>query len=216
MGTIIETTKTTDMSPNSIEELYQQNGPETYTTGVSSALAFSSPVDDGPAVVVAVSDRQQQRQEQTVPKRHVMFGKIYLRTYAMTIGSNPSVSIGAPVTMEWEYTECPPVSVDSYEKKRIHHRQQPLGTFHLSYYQRRDLLTRAGFTERQVKDAEREAQQIQFQRKMSYCLCYHKVFVDRIHFTIGQRKVRQYLKRYNKSRNQGTKQKKEGEGVATQ
>lgn len=50
---------------------------------------------------------------------HIQFEKIEIREYARTVGDNPSVSSGPPVTISWEYNPNTTVlSLEEYEKAR--------------------------------------------------------------------------------------------------
>ena len=55
----------------------------------------------------------------TSMKRNVSFHKIEIREYQRTLGDNPSVSSGPPVTLDWKYNPNHHIlNVDDYEKNK--------------------------------------------------------------------------------------------------
>ena len=52
-------------------------------------------------------------------RRIVTFDVVQIREYELTIGDNPSVSSGAPISLSWcYYPECQIISLDEYESER--------------------------------------------------------------------------------------------------
>ncbi|KAL3926218.1 MAG: hypothetical protein SGBAC_013562 [Bacillariaceae sp.] len=47
--------------------------------------------------------------------KEVCFGRLEFREYPIIMGSNPSVSEGVPVTLDWDYFNVYDLEVDSYE-----------------------------------------------------------------------------------------------------
>ena len=86
-------------------------------------------------------------------KGEVNFGNVEIRHYAMTLGDNPSVSIGPPVCLgEEEFTKArQTMKVDEYESLRIGKRRKPQSLqLKLNYYQRYDILHDAGYDDQQI------------------------------------------------------------------
>jgi hypothetical protein len=48
----------------------------------------------------------------------VVFHEVLIRNYSQTIGDNPSVSYGPPISLDWDYEEVEPISLEEYEKSR--------------------------------------------------------------------------------------------------
>lgn len=90
--------------------------------------------------------------ESTKPAREVRFDTIKIRHYYMELGDNPACSIGPPVTLSWEYEEKEAEDLDIYEMSK---RPRRIRDLILNYYRRRDILMNAGYTERDLKHAER-------------------------------------------------------------
>jgi hypothetical protein len=97
----------------------------------------------------------------------VTFGYIAIRNYDQTIGDNPSVSYGTPISLDWTYEELGLlIRVDDYELGRSYRR-----TAHqmmLNYYQRRNILQYwYGHTVSEIDTAEKKANGLKFQRSIT-------------------------------------------------
>ena len=96
----------------------------------------------------------------------VEFRDITVRDYPMTIGDNPCVSYGTPVSLDWDYEEKQPLDLDLYEAERGTRRS--LRQMNINYYQRRNILIhKCGFTEEEVQQAKREAKKTKNQRALT-------------------------------------------------
>ena len=51
-------------------------------------------------------------------QKSVQFSTLEIRTYPVTLGDNPSVSCGPPLTLDWNYTTTHTFGVESYESQR--------------------------------------------------------------------------------------------------
>ena len=51
------------------------------------------------------------------PKKAVQFSTLEIRTYPLTLGDNPSVSSGPPLTLDWSHEMTHTFSVDAYESQ---------------------------------------------------------------------------------------------------
>jgi hypothetical protein len=75
--------------------------------------------DDGESSVVTIasSDEDDSFMYSSSPPKSVTFDKIIIREYALTIGDNPSCSIGAPISLSWKYSaEHIELTLDEYEQ----------------------------------------------------------------------------------------------------
>jgi len=90
-------------------------------------------------------------------QRRVGFGGIQIREYARTIGDNPSVRVGVPLALDWQYTEHSVVPIDEYEENR-----PPFKTMlRMSSITRRNVLLNVwGFSEDDLANADKEIQKI--------------------------------------------------------
>ena len=98
----------------------------------------------------------------TLKRREVSFDTIQIRHYSMELGDNPSCSIGAPVTLSWDFEEEEPRDIDIYECERGCRRR--VRNLVLNYYQRQSILSHAGYSEAELKSAERALNKIKRQR----------------------------------------------------
>lgn len=96
----------------------------------------------------------------------VKFQHIIVREYAQTIGDNPSVGYGAPITLDWEYEENEPLDLDLYEGARGGRRN--IRQMHLNAYQRKNIFVhKYGFSEQEVKAAKKATNKVRSQREFS-------------------------------------------------
>ena len=121
-----------------------------------------------------VAQQQQQQQQQDSPdspkmKRSnskVAFQDVLIREYDTTIGDNPSVSMGTPLSLDWNYQENEPLDLDLYEANRG--KRRGMRQMYLNYFQRKNILIHKwGFSEEEVKDAKRQVRKTKSQRDMT-------------------------------------------------
>ncbi len=101
-------------------------------------------------------------------RRHVKFGNIRIREYERTLGDNPAVSSGPPISLDWGYSdEEQVIPVEEYEKKKSEcepKRQLRM----LSRFKREQILEEdVGVTRLEMKASMREVVSIQKMRKIS-------------------------------------------------
>lgn len=104
--------------------------------------------------------------EQASPRaRRVCWGSVLVRDYPMILGDNPCCSGGPPLTLDWEYQEHTPLAIDEYEICHPHHRTvREMGR---NRYQRKNLLTLAGFDDVDIKRAEKEIGRVRLHRSIT-------------------------------------------------
>ncbi|CAJ1956787.1 unnamed protein product [Cylindrotheca closterium] len=96
----------------------------------------------------------------------VTFQHITVREYDQTIGDNPSVGYGAPISLDWHYQEDEPLHVDLYESNRGGRRN--MEQMHINHNQRKAIFTRNyGFSESEVKAAQKATDKVKSQREFS-------------------------------------------------
>ena len=99
------------------------------------------------------------------PRRRgsVGFKEIQIREYDQTLGDNPSVSYGPPISLDWEYTEKTPVDLDDFESHRGERRS--LREMQMNYYHRKNtLMWKIGHSDEELKKATKEVNKQRFQR----------------------------------------------------
>lgn len=100
------------------------------------------------------------------PRYSVTFGVISIREYERTVGDNPSVTSGPPISIGWSYMPSFEAAVDEYETSRPCRRTKR--EFYLPSDLRKDLLLNEwGYSVEEVRRAKREATYIQYHREKS-------------------------------------------------
>lgn len=96
---------------------------------------------------------------------HVQFGKVFIREFEQTIGDNPSVSYGTPISLDWDYMDNDPLDLDIYDSQKT---KRTTRQMFVNHYQRKHLLIQVyGHSPAEVKTAKRATDKIKFQRSMS-------------------------------------------------
>lgn len=96
----------------------------------------------------------------------VCFGEIRIRSYAQTLGDNPSCSYGPPIQLDWDFEEHEALAVDDYEDGRAPRRT--MRQMVLSYYYRKNLLTfYYGVSEDAFKACKRQIQREKLYRSVT-------------------------------------------------
>lgn len=101
-------------------------------------------------------------------RKSVSFRDIHINEYNMMLGDHPSVSAGAPLTIEWKPVASHRLSLDDYESAFQGERRRGQ-ELRLPASIRKNILE--GFvSEEEIKKAKREVNKIQYQRNMTRAL----------------------------------------------
>jgi hypothetical protein len=102
-------------------------------------------------------------------RRTVSFGDVHMRSYDQTLGDNPSVSYGPPISLDWKFLELPSLSLEQYEATKKPPRKPR--DMVLNYYNRKHLLAwKFGFSEAEIKQASRDADRCKRERAVTRAL----------------------------------------------
>ena len=96
-------------------------------------------------------------QQSKVPAMHhrrCSFSTISVREYDQTVGDSPSCQDGAPITLDWKYSEQKSISLDEFEKARKNQRRGRSDLI-LGAAERRKVLVMNGATLIEILRAER-------------------------------------------------------------
>ena len=108
-----------------------------------------------------VDDAQKQR------RRNVSFQTVQIRSYDQTLGDNPSVSYGPPISLDWKFQEHEPRCIDEFETDRSGERK-PFKELGLNYYYRMNLLEHfCGHSREELKAAQRTADRDRLKRAVT-------------------------------------------------
>jgi hypothetical protein len=143
--------------------------------GGSASLAYPAPdllgtVSPGEQAVVAIypscTDTEKETSSITAAdsssKKAVSFGLIQVREYNRVVGDNPTVRVGPPMSIGWEFLQKQAVSVDDYEEIKC---PRTLDGFRMRSFTRNRLL-RVEFqvSLKDIRAAEKIARKIRIQR----------------------------------------------------
>jgi len=96
-------------------------------------------------------------------KRNVSFDKLDVREYAITLGDNPAVSRGPPISLSWNYIEETSVDLEQFEATRAPRRTK--GQMIMGSQVRRQILReQGGFTKSELKAATENVMKIKKER----------------------------------------------------
>ena len=131
----------------------------------------------------------------------VSFGEVRIRSYPMILGNNPATKIGAPVCIDWEFSEECAFNIEDFEKSRKGKRRRNPHHFYLSYYRRIDILESAGYSKKELKKAERQVQLIQTYRNFHYYWSFPILVKHNVTGSLARQKTRRYIRNYRAQMN---------------
>lgn len=100
--------------------------------------------------------------------KSVVFGDIRTRSYNVVMGDHPCCSMGCPLSLGWDYSQDPNISVDAYEATRCPRRSRE--NLRTTWDERRNMLS--DITDGEVKRAERKLhRERSCQRKVRTRVC---------------------------------------------
>ncbi|KAL3906072.1 MAG: hypothetical protein SGARI_004168 [Bacillariaceae sp.] len=97
--------------------------------------------------------------------KRVRFGFVTIRNYDVTMGDNPAVTCGPPISLNWTFDQIPALPVRDFEAFRAANpRAVDAHCLMITADNRRDMLKRVGFTDAQIANNEKRVAKIQKQR----------------------------------------------------
>lgn len=85
------------------------------------------------------SELQRQQSSDSAEDKHVSFANVQIRVFQQVLGDHPCCTAGPPVSLGWDYTESPAMSVEGYEA--THPRRRLRSELKLSFDDRREILS---------------------------------------------------------------------------
>jgi hypothetical protein len=96
----------------------------------------------------------------------VRFHEILIRSYDQTVGDNPCVSYGPPISLDWTFEDLEPIDVELYEASRG--RRRGLREMMMNYYIRCNVLEHHfGASTEELKAATNQANRIKRSRALT-------------------------------------------------
>lgn len=152
--------------------------------------------------------------------RRVRFVSVETREYPMTLGVNPATTIGVPVCLSWEYQQLPNKPFDDTKSKhrtRYHHqRNKDPRSFYLNYYQRKEILERAGFKSAELKNAETSIRWDRSKRKISEYESFPVLWVKAWKVQYGRWKAKSFVRKYRRENGLKNMKKKRPNAIRKQ
>lgn len=149
-------------SPRSILKSRTKSEPRYVKEGKSCWMCLPPPAEFKQLPASSTTD--------TTESKSVGFGSVTVRGYQQTMGDNPAVSYGPPISLDWEYEQEDPVDLDLFESERVFARRN-MRQMVLSYYRRKAILTRDyGFTEEELVNAKKDADKRKLKRSVTNAL----------------------------------------------
>lgn len=178
--TVLETTPVVDTSKLILTSLYSKDVDSSRNTVSTCSNSSSFDLDcstldydeESKGPIAAPSSRSTiERQDSNASKsKKVCFDSVEIRSYAQTLGDNPSVCYGPPISLDWDYEDNDAIAIDDYEAERIFARR-PLRQLTVSYYRRKAILMRDyGFTEEELVRAKKDADKTKIKRAITNTL----------------------------------------------
>jgi len=124
-------------------------------------------IDDAEATVDTLEDYScdssavRKADEATV----VRFSTVEIREYARTLGDNPSVTSGPPLTLEWTHQSTSTIDFESYESTKPLSRAK--GQMLVPQFVREEWLRDAGYSRGEMTEATRKAGKSRVRRRKS-------------------------------------------------
>lgn len=100
-------------------------------------------------------------------EQRLRFGEVRIRTYTVTLGDNPSVSRGPPVTLDWDHNASESYDVDYLESLNLSSCAKAAKCKRIPESQREALLLSRGYTSECLAKTLKEIEEIKDERKKS-------------------------------------------------
>jgi len=171
-----ETSSVTSVSSISFQDDEQDLSSFSKRKESSVPLDVCPPLTQSSSVKTSLPNKSCLKQldsDKEEPKRrnhHVAFGDISIRRYDVTLGDNPSVTKGLPLTLDWTFEQQPTIALDEYYEMHGEQQRRLKNKFYINSQKRKALLLEAGFDAAALRHAKKEIQAAQLQRKASQVL----------------------------------------------
>ena len=149
--------------------------------------------DDSSTSLKSESSQSSSNHKSTKMKKTISFSTLEVRNYDVTLGDNPGVSNGPPVSLDWTYEDSKHICLEEYESLRPPRRSKE--EMRLDSNSRQIVLS-SRFTSRDLKAATDTAREIRMQRRKSYSISNMEPLQEVLEST--ERKMKRLLRRRRK------------------
>ena len=134
----------------------------------SSSSLFEEEEEEDSTSTTTTSKR---RSRTSSSSSSVCFSSVTIRSYQQTIGDNPAVSYGTPISLDWNYEEHDSIEIDSYELSNRSLHKRTLREMIICHYRRKNLILHEfGCTKEEMNRARKDAERIKFHRSVTNSL----------------------------------------------
>jgi hypothetical protein len=179
---VVAPSSSSDLPQNSCQNYFGAIGvnhsdSETFRSTSSTSTESESDCDENDLVYldsvvdseenVAIHDKSSNRKESRRQRRSVSFGPIHVRQYERIVGDHPETKVGVPLGIGWAYNvdEDHPdgISIERYEADKIRK-----GKLKMTSLTRKNMMLHVfGFTEEEIKQAEKRSEKLRKQKEKS-------------------------------------------------
>jgi len=179
--TVLETTPHTNPDKIILKSLNKEDvdsSERTVSTYTSSTFDLDFSTRDfveevaakGPIVTPATRPILKREDSDRSQSKSVRFDSVHIRSHSQTLGDNPSVMYGPPISLDWDYEQHESIKLDDYEADRVFSRRT-MRQMAVSYYRRKAILTRDyGFSEEELVKAHKDADKAKIKRAITNTL----------------------------------------------
>jgi len=100
----------------------------------------------------------------TKKKKGVRFSTVNIRQYRICLGDNPSVALGAPISLDWLYEKEIRIDLHEYEQHTQYYGKRNRCEFKLPSQERFHLLKQLGYSRNEIQESIHEVTKIKIQR----------------------------------------------------
>ena len=131
----------------------------------------------------------------TERKTRLIWGSVQIREYNRIVGDNPGVSVGPPLTLDWDYYEHEPIGLTDYEETR--QKRKNFWRLRLSSVTRRNMLKNVfGISDEEIAAAEKGIEVIRKKRELTAKQSKLSTSVETA-FQSARRKIRKRFSKEN-------------------
>jgi hypothetical protein len=177
----------TTLQDSSSSDIHMLTEEATKKRRIQSSHRDGDSVSTSSVTTCSVAAPSPEKKKQKKPQ--VSFDTVSVRVYSITLGDHPS-STGAPLSLDWDYEQVPPMDLNEYEYHNQKSRRKPIHV--LSKSERKNILLKLGYSKEEIKRAKKEVSRVQRQRRTTEL--FLPMFKIEEAVSAGRRKVQRSLR----------------------